>query len=175
MEEWKNIDGHPYMVSNHGRIFSPRTGKIISLTLNNGYRGFVSYNKGIEKFLYVHRCVLTAFKPNDNMDTMSVNHIDFNRNNNHIDNLEWTTDLENQRHSIKHGRYLRANKSHSEWMKKNTSFINTRKPVLLINQCAIIECESATEAAAIVGVTVSTMANATRKNLTIRGYNPYYL
>jgi hypothetical protein len=173
---WKDIPGIPYQVADDGRVRNSRNGYQITTSDNGtGYIGFVSYDRGVEKFNYVHRCVMMAFSPVDGMDKLCVNHKDFDRRNNSLSNLEWVTRLQNQRHSLNHHRYDNANRNHSGWMKSNTSFLKMRKPVVLIKDTAIIECESATEAAKIVGVTLSTVARAARKEKEVKGFNAYYV
>ena len=47
--------------------------------------------------------MLENFCPRDDMDTLQVNHIDGNKLNNHINNLEWTTCSENVKHAFNIG------------------------------------------------------------------------
>jgi hypothetical protein len=68
--------------------------KVISFHLGKG--------KNCRK--YVHRLVLSAFRPTDNPDLVT-NHKDCDPSNNDIDNLEWITQKENVRHSMRMGRY----------------------------------------------------------------------
>jgi hypothetical protein len=55
------------------------------------------------KYFYIHRLVAMAFIPNPESKPC-VNHIDHNRANNSLDNLEWVTHKENIAHCIKSGR-----------------------------------------------------------------------
>lgn len=67
-----------------------------------GYRfaSFLRDNKQVN--LYVHRMVAECWL--DNPDNLpEVNHIDGNKLNNHVDNLEWCTSSHNKRHAIKEG------------------------------------------------------------------------
>jgi hypothetical protein len=65
------------------------------------YDGSLDNNKKIypQKIHLVHRLVANHFIPNPE-NKSDVNHKDFNRKNNHVDNLEWTTKSENAIHSI---------------------------------------------------------------------------
>lgn len=104
-EVWKNIDGYNgmYQVSNLGRVRSFKSnrskhGHIMSLTISKrGYVRVTLYNGG-RKHCTVHRLVAKAFIPN--LENKSeVNHIDGDKNNNRVDNLEWSTRSENMTHA----------------------------------------------------------------------------
>lgn len=66
---------------------------------NNGY-GYVQV-KPADRLVYVHAIVADAFlvKPESNKP-IEINHIDMNRQNNHLSNLEYCTRSENRRHAI---------------------------------------------------------------------------
>lgn len=102
-EIWKTIKGFEnYQVSNHGRI--KRNEKILKpIKSRNGYLHIFLYSKGKSKQLLVHRIVANAFIENKN-NFKEINHIDGNKQNNAIDNLEWCTRKENVHH------FLNANK-----------------------------------------------------------------
>lgn len=106
-EEWKAIEstGGKIEVSNHGRMRSNlRTeGYILKYqTDNKGYlRCRVTINRKKMQFK-AHREVAKAFIDNPE-GKPQVNHIDCNKKNNHIDNLEWVTNKENCHHAIEHG------------------------------------------------------------------------
>ncbi len=66
------------------------------------HRGLYHHISANGKALSVHRLVAIAFI--DNPDNLpQVNHKDGNRSNNHVDNLEWVTNSENQSHAVKLG------------------------------------------------------------------------
>ena len=106
-EEWRDVPGFEglYQVSNAGRLKSYKknaTGKILKLTNRTGdYLRVVLQGKGKnQKSIGVHRLVALVFIPNpDNLP--QVNHIDGNKQNNKIDNLEWCSQSENVRHAIR--------------------------------------------------------------------------
>ena len=108
-EEWRTvvIDGEElsdYEVSSHGRVRSlnyRRTGqvKIMKQADNgNGYLIVNLWKNGKQKMCKVHRLVAMAFIPNPH-NKATVNHIDEDKTNNCVDNLEWA-DMKEQ---INHG------------------------------------------------------------------------
>lgn len=112
MEEiWKDIEGYEgkYQVSNLGRVRSLdrkignyfRQGKVLKpCVTRNGYLQVYLYNKNsIMKPRRIHRLVANAFIPKPK-DKLEVNHIDGNKNNNNMENLEWCTSSENKKHAI---------------------------------------------------------------------------
>lgn len=108
MEEiWKPVVGYEgwYEVSNLGRIKRIKIGMGASCKIlknqksSNGYRFITLTKNGTQKQFTVHRIVSIAFIPNPE-NKLCVNHIDSNRTNNNIHNLEWVTYSENIRHSI---------------------------------------------------------------------------
>ena len=107
MEYWKEIrDYTGYEVSSYGRIYSNKSGKILKLKSDKyGYKVVNLYNlkESRKKTQLVHRLVANAFIPNPK-NKPQVNHINFNRSDNKVKNLEWTTAKENVKHSFKHGR-----------------------------------------------------------------------
>lgn len=98
-EIWKDIKGYEglYQVSNIGNVKSlnyNRTGeeRIRKPKVDRyGYLTLMLYKNGKCKTLFVHRLVLMAFNPINNMDSLQVNHKDENKQNNNLDNLEWCT------------------------------------------------------------------------------------
>lgn len=106
--EWKTIEDYPkYEVSNNGDVRNIKTGKVLKHTLTKGYHYVEITNKDNErKRVRVHRLVANAFIPNPyNLET--VNHKDLNKGNNNVENLEWMTYADNNRHSMeKQGRRI---------------------------------------------------------------------
>ena len=101
MEEvWKDIRGYEglYQVSNVGRVKRVKTGRILK-GIFSGY-GYVQVDlskEGCTSKKLIHRLVAQAFIPNvDNK--LEVNHINEDKTNNRVDNLEWVTRKENNNH-----------------------------------------------------------------------------
>jgi hypothetical protein len=104
MEEWKDIVGYEglYQVSNTGRVKSLKKCELLMKhqISNCGYCR-VSLRKPKSSIKYsIHRLVAEAFLPNPN-NLPQVNHIDGNKLNNLVDNLEWNTRSENQKHAYR--------------------------------------------------------------------------
>lgn len=90
-----------YYITEEGRCFNQKTGKwLIGQISNSGYLNYnLTIKEGIKRRLYAHRLVATAYIPNNNPEAKEVNHIDGNKLNNCIENLEWVTASQNQRHN----------------------------------------------------------------------------
>lgn len=88
-EIWKNIPGYEglYWASNLGSIRS--VNRVLKPSKHrDGYLKVVLCLKGVHKTYQVHRLIASAFIPNpDNLP--QINHIDEDKANNHVDNLEW--------------------------------------------------------------------------------------
>lgn len=106
-EQWKKVHGTHGMVevSTLGRVRSLLRPTKTVLKLQADKKGYQRVRVTIsgEKMTFkVHREVAKAFIPNPD-NKPQVNHIDGNKSNNAVDNLEWVTNLENARHAIKAG------------------------------------------------------------------------
>jgi hypothetical protein len=98
MEEWHIIKDFPnYSVSNFGNVKNNKTNKIMKLCIKSGYYHIGLSNNIIRKVLKVHRLVAFAFIENPN-NKLEVNHINKNKCDNSITNLEWSTRKENNQH-----------------------------------------------------------------------------
>lgn len=109
-EEWKKIPGYKfYEVSNFGSIRSlPRNttkGKILTQHINkrNGYCYVNLIENGQKKNVRVHKCVALAFLGPKKSEKIQINHLDGNKTNNNVENLEYCTGKENMQHAYKHG------------------------------------------------------------------------
>jgi hypothetical protein len=100
-EEWKPVEEAPgYQVSIHGEVMG-RRGKLLTLVLNQfGYKTVTPYVGGKTIYRQVHRLVAQAFIPNPDKLPI-VNHIDGDRQNNCVANLEWVTAKQNAERIVK--------------------------------------------------------------------------
>ena len=101
-EVWKPIQGFEdrYAVSSKGRVMNLKTGRVLKNRIEpHGYAYVDLCNgNGSPKRITVHRLVATTFINNPN-NLPQVNHIDEDKRNNDVTNLEWCTASQNNRHS----------------------------------------------------------------------------
>ena len=107
-EIWVDIKDYRgiYQISNMGRVksFHKNRERILKNAIGTtGYYYVQLYKNCAFKNEKVHRLVARAFTPNPS-NLPCVNHIDSNKLNNCIKNLEWCTHGENITHAIKNGR-----------------------------------------------------------------------
>jgi len=98
---FKKIKGFEnYSINEDGVIINTKTNRIMRVRLNNrGYMDVSLTNNKKSKTLLVHRIVAMTFVNNYSED-LQVNHIDGDRQNNNVNNLECLTQQENLKHSI---------------------------------------------------------------------------
>ena len=114
-EIWKDIKGYEglYQVSSFGRVKSfdsidklgrIRKGRILKGgKITHGYLKVKLYKNGIASHHRIHRLVAQAFIPNPE-NKSEVNHIDEDKTNNMLSNLEWVTRNENNNHGTRNER-----------------------------------------------------------------------
>lgn len=99
---WVDIVGYEgiYKVSKDGQVMNVRKNKTIKPLLNiYGYYSVRLHKDGNRRTAFVHRLIAQAFIPNPD-NKSEVNHIDGNKLNNDISNLEWVSHRENIIHSV---------------------------------------------------------------------------
>lgn len=102
IEKWKQIPNLPYEISSLGKIRNLQ-GKVLKTYIqNSGYEQIKINYQGLHIHKSIHRLVAEAFIPNP-LNKEYVNHIDGNKLNNIVDNLEWCTNSENILHARKTG------------------------------------------------------------------------
>ena len=105
MSQFEPIEGYNgyYSISEEGEVWSEKSKKFLSVfTDKDGYLLCNLYRDGIRKLHKIHRLVALTFIPNPE-NKPQVNHIDGNKANNHIDNLEWASPEENIKHAWSSG------------------------------------------------------------------------
>lgn len=110
MEVWKEIPGCPgYEVSDRGKVRNTNyhrqgVAKEIAMT-SKGFGGYLSVHLSVEGKAVtkrVHRLVAEAFIPNPEAKKQ-INHIDGDKLNNNVENLEWCSPKENAEHASRTG------------------------------------------------------------------------
>lgn len=161
-EIWKPIKGYNglYEISNYGKILStPRKGSKGGLlkqsTLDKGYLGVRLYKKDGGKNFKVHRLVYETFV-GEIPYGYDINHIDENKKNNHISNLNLMTKVENNAYG-----------------NHNRNIINKcGKPVKQISNEGVIiaEYETQKEAERATKISNANISNACRRHTKAGGY-----
>ena len=97
----KEIFEH-YKACEDGRIYDLDKNSFVKMHVDRkGYLRF--YCKIGQTDFQVHRFILYFFNPVENMENLQVNHIDGDKRNNNINNLEWCTPSENLKHAFRMG------------------------------------------------------------------------
>lgn len=108
-----------YTVTSDGEFYSDNSGKMKTRNRAGTEYQIINFSTidGKKKTFRAHRLVLMAFNPIDNMDDLQVNHIDGNKKNNKLENLEWCSASENQIHAYKTGLNKARKSEKSNWSK----------------------------------------------------------
>lgn len=144
MEEFRIIEEAPrYMISNLGNIKSfalSKEGRIMKSSYDkDGYKRIsLTLEDGSRIYRRVHQLVAKAFIPNPNNYTM-VNHLNNNREDNRVENLEWCDNSRNQAYSYQQMGRVWNRESHRKYMThiKATNIITNE--ILYfdsVNECA---------------------------------------
>lgn len=98
---WKDIPSYEglYQASNLGEIRSLKRGLVLSPSTHRGYKKVNLFKNGKYTTFSVHRLILITFT-DESIWKPEVNHKDYDRSNNRLDNLEWVTRGENVRYSV---------------------------------------------------------------------------
>lgn len=160
-EIWKPIAGYDnrYEVSSFGRV-KRNDGKILFTAPNScGYPSVKLRHNGGRKTLTVHRLVAEQFLPNPEA-LPQINHIDGNKLNNRVDNLEWCTASQNIFHAYRHGLKEKTKVKAAESLRSVqrrgvvAHIEKSSKPVEVtcISTGVTMRFDSANEAARVLGV-----------------------
>ena len=158
MIQVKDIKGFEglYMISSDGEIISSyKNGKVLKHKIDKqGYHEISLYKDNKNHYFKVHRLVAQAFIPNTE-NKPQINHIDGNKSNNSVSNLEWATGFENQQHSIKTGlRVMPKGEKHCNYGKRGSLVHNSK---LVLNKENGVFYESVKEAAESINMKYATL------------------
>lgn len=133
--EWKKIKGFEnYEVSNEGEVRNVKNGYILKQEDNGGYLRVTLYVNGKHTHKKIHRLVAEVFIPNPE-NKPQVNHIDEDKTNNCVENLEWASAKENSNYGTRTQRM----KNNPEWKKSNAKHLqrlheSNSKSIIVIYQ-----------------------------------------
>lgn len=159
---WKKIDKLNYEVSNMGVIRNIVTHKILKQrpTKTSPYMYVTPYSEGKHWVLSVHRIVAQAFIPNPE-NKKQVNHIDGNKLNNSVNNLEWVTAKEN----IAHAHNTGLLKKHNNQFYKGKFGFEHNKGIPI--QCNGVIYGSISDAARQLGLPIGNVWYSVKRNKTL--------
>lgn len=150
--DWKE---HPYesdiVVSTNGRVLSYKSGKQHELKPSDNGRGYLSVSVGLRNPRYIHDLVAETYIPNP-YGYSEVNHIDGNKQNNCVDNLEWSTRHDNLMHACEMG------------------LVNSQKPIRIVETGEVFRSQN--ECARYIGGSASGIHDCrSGRHETHRGYH----
>ena len=161
-EQWREWPQDPrIMVSNMGNVISYKSGVGRPLKVYHNNRGYQMVSAGSDHSpsRYVHRLVAETWMPNPN-HYKEVNHINGDKDDNSVENLEWTTRSENLRHA------------HRTGLKKHTGGPKGT-PIRIVETGETFE--SLRECARRIGVSQPAISNCLAgRSQTCRGYHFEY-
>lgn len=130
LKEIKESENH--VIDEYGNLYNKNNlNKPICQWIDNvGYKQSVIRVDGKRKYLRIHRLVAIAFIQNPD-DLPQVNHIDCNKLNNNVDNLEWVDNKTNTQHGYDNNLYYSKKRSHPilVYDKLNDSFLYRFKSI----------------------------------------------
>lgn len=177
MEKWKKLDNlgfKNYKISDRGRVFSEISNKILKpIKCKDGYLRVNLYiNKKPQKKL-IHLLVAESFI-SPKKDNLQVNHMDGNKLNNDLSNLEWVTPSENSLHAIRTGLVNLQTRKDTKGINRNHPKLS--KNVLQIEKDKTIASYPSTrEASRITGISQSDISRtALGERKTAGGYGWKY-
>ena len=154
VETFVKIEGfNNYEVSNLGKVRNIKSGRILKPFLTKkGYLMHLLYKNNKQNHLLLHRIIATAFIDNPE-EKPQVNHIDENKLNNDLSNLEWCT--------------VRENNIHGTRIKRIAEKLSKKVIQLDLNDNVLNEFESMHQAEQETGVfatSISACCNGKRKS-----------
>lgn len=160
--QFQDIPNYPnYMISKNAEIYSKKVKRLCRLTiLPNGYHKMkLKGNNGVYKDCYAHVLVaMTYLNYIPSTKKIVINHIDGIKGNNHVSNLEVTTQKENMKHSV--------TMNHATIFRKAVYYIN--------EQGCKVEFPSAKDASITTGIDNSSILKSCKSNYRLAGKYRWY-
>ena len=157
--QWRNVVGYEglYEVSSTGEVRNARTLVVLKQSVCNGYRRVNLWKGNKYKTKKVHRLVAEAFIEN-HLGKRTVNHIDGDKTNNSVENLDWATYGENTKHAYDLG--LNA--------PSYEAAVSKRRKKVSVDGVVYV---SLTAAAKALGCCITTITEAIKQGKKVRGHS----
>lgn len=126
IERWKWNKKYRVFVSNRGRVKNI-DGKLLKIKTTS--TGYLAVRVAAKKAMFVHRLVMETWHPISNPEEMTVDHLDHNKRNNDIRNLEWVAEKENRKRA-----------ADDSLVEKEVALIKTKETIK--HQVYYIDCDS---------------------------------
>lgn len=126
IERWKWNKKYRVFVSNRGRVKNI-DGKLLKIKTTS--TGYLAVRVAAKKAMFVHRLVMETWRPISNPEEMTVDHLDHNKRNNDIRNLEWVAEKENRKRA-----------ADDSLVEKEVALIKTKETIK--HQVYYIDCDS---------------------------------
>ena len=167
MEIYKVIHDYPnYEVSTLGNVRNIGSGRVLRpIKTKNGYLQVNLCKDGKHFMRYVHRLIASVFIPNPD-NKPCVNHIDGDKHNNRVENLEWCSHSENMKHAFKTGL---AKVTENNIFKTNNPNPNPSQPCRCMETNQIFESQH--HAARYLGCTVTQIWHSIHKGWGCKGFH----
>ena len=124
-EIWKDIPNFPnYRVSSCGRVMNKNTKRLLKPDTNTGYYRINLWKNNKQYMALIHRLVYEVFNEESIEEEYVINHIDGNKLNNCLSNLEKITRTENNLHAVYNIKTAKSAKEVSQY-DLNLNFIKT--------------------------------------------------
>lgn len=163
-EIWKDVNGYEglYQVSSLGNVKSVRNDRVLKPCIHKlGYASVMLYKNNRPKRYNIHRLVATAFLDNNNHYDL-VNHIDENKSNNKVDNLEWCSREYNMRFGTARRR-MSEKRGHEARNKKSVLQIDDTGTVIKV-------FESITQAAREIGTSRTSISQSCNRRKKVNNF-----
>ena len=126
IERWKWNKKYRVFVSNRGRVKNI-DGKLLKVKTTS--TGYLAVRVAAKKAMFVHRLAMETWRPISNPEEMTVDHLDHNKRNNDIRNLEWVAEKENRKRA-----------ADDSLVEKEVALIKTKETIK--HQVYYIDCDS---------------------------------